>query len=126
MEPLYLIVTVIGLVSIFLSGRGRSGSSLTRRSQNWRIEQLERKVDALLKHAELEVETNYLTLIEVPTAKKIAITKVLRELTGLGLKDTKKLIESVPVSLEHLVIDATFAKRKLEEGGAIVILKKLS
>ncbi|MEE3716920.1 ribosomal protein L7/L12 [Tumidithrix elongata RA019] len=125
MEPLYLIIVLTGALLIFLSGRGDRRSSISRRSQNWRIEQLERKVDLLLKHSELEIETNHLTLIEVPPVQKIAAIKVVRELTGLGLKDAKDLVESAPVSLEHLVIDPIFAKQKLEEAGAIVILRRL-
>ena len=39
------------------------------------------------------------TLVEVPDDKKISILKAVRSLTGLGLKESKDLIESTPVSL---------------------------
>nr|YP_009294552.1 ribosomal protein L12 [Asparagopsis taxiformis]AOM66035.1 ribosomal protein L12 [Asparagopsis taxiformis] len=64
-------------------------------------------------------------LEEVPAAKKIAILKVVRSLTGLGLKDAKDLVESAPKVLKEAISkdDAEEMKSKLEEAGAKVSIK---
>lgn len=61
----------------------------------------------------------------VPTAKKIAILKVVRSLTGLGLIEAKGLVESAPKVLKESVSkeDAEDIKQKLEDAGATVIIK---
>ena len=66
-----------------------------------------------------------LILEEVPADKKIAILKVVRALTGLGLKEAKSLVESAPKQIqEGLVKDvADDAKKQLETVGAKVSLK---
>ncbi|HXG10656.1 MAG TPA: 50S ribosomal protein L7/L12 [Gemmataceae bacterium] len=58
-------------------------------------------------------------------AKKINVIKVVREITGLGLKEAKDLVEGAPKPVkEHLSkADAEALKKKLEEGGAKVALK---
>lgn len=64
-------------------------------------------------------------LNEVPASKKIAILKVVRSLTGLGLKEAKDLVESTPKSLKEGTSkeDANNIKVKLEEAGAKVSVK---
>lgn len=56
---------------------------------------------------------------------KIPVMKVVKDLLGLGLKDAKELVESVPATLKEGVKaeDAEEMKAKLEEAGAIVELK---
>lgn len=58
-------------------------------------------------------------------AKKIAVIKVVREITGLGLKDAKDLVEAAPKTVKEAMpkADAEEAKKKLEEAGATVELK---
>ncbi|MCC6742482.1 MAG: 50S ribosomal protein L7/L12 [Acidobacteria bacterium] len=58
-------------------------------------------------------------------AKKIGIIKVVRELTGLGLKEAKDLVEAAPKSLKEGVAkaEAEAMKAKLAEAGATVELK---
>lgn len=58
-------------------------------------------------------------------ANKIAVIKVLRELTGLGLKETKDLVDSAPKIVKEDVKkeDANVLKTKLEAAGAKVTLK---
>ena len=58
-------------------------------------------------------------------AKKIGIIKVVRELTGLGLKEAKDLVEAAPKSLKEGVAkaEAEAMKAKLSEAGATVELK---
>nr|YP_010484958.1 ribosomal protein L12 [Hypnea cervicornis]UVW80652.1 ribosomal protein L12 [Hypnea cervicornis] len=66
-----------------------------------------------------------LVLEEVPAPKKIAILKVVRSLTGLGLKEAKDLVESAPKVLKESTSkeDAEEMKGKLEEVGAKVSIK---
>jgi large subunit ribosomal protein L7/L12 len=64
-------------------------------------------------------------LEEVPADKKIAILKVVRTITGLGLKEAKEMVESTPKALKEGVAkaDADDTKAKLEEAGAKVTVK---
>nr|YP_010902562.1 ribosomal protein L12 [Hypnea nidifica]WCH54417.1 ribosomal protein L12 [Hypnea nidifica] len=64
-------------------------------------------------------------LEEVPAPKKIPILKVVRSLTGLGLKEAKDLVESAPKVLKESTSkeDAEEVKSKLEEAGAKVSIK---
>ncbi len=64
-------------------------------------------------------------LEEVPSDKKSAILKVVRGITGLGLKEAKDMVESAPKAIKEATSkdDAEEAKKKLEEAGAKVILK---
>lgn len=64
-------------------------------------------------------------LEEVPSDKKIAVLKVVRALTGLGLKEAKEMVESAPKAVKEAVAkdDAEDAKKQLEEVGAKVSLK---
>jgi large subunit ribosomal protein L7/L12 len=64
-------------------------------------------------------------LEEVPADKKIAILKVVRTITGLGLKEAKEMVESTPKAIKEGVAkaDADDTKAKLEEAGAKVTVK---
>ncbi|NJL47686.1 MAG: 50S ribosomal protein L7/L12 [Leptolyngbyaceae cyanobacterium SM2_5_2] len=64
-------------------------------------------------------------LEEVPADKKIAILKVVRSLTGLGLKEAKEMVEAAPKAVKEAVAkdDAEDAKKQLEEAGAKVAVK---
>jgi large subunit ribosomal protein L7/L12 len=58
-------------------------------------------------------------------AKKINVIKVVREITGLGLKEAKDLVEGAPKNVKEGLAkeDAEALKKKLEDGGAKVSLK---
>ena len=74
---------------------------------------------------EVEEKTEFNVMLEdVPSDKKIAILKVVRSLTGLGLKEAKGIVESAPKQiLEGLSKDnAETAKKQLEDTGAKVTL----
>lgn len=64
-------------------------------------------------------------LEEVPADKKIAILKVVRALTGLGLKEAKDMVESAPKPIKEGANkeDAEAAKKQLEDAGAKVSVK---
>ncbi len=58
-------------------------------------------------------------------ANKINVIKVVREITGLGLKEAKDMVEGVPATVKEGVTkdDAASIKKKLEEAGATVEVK---
>jgi len=75
---------------------------------------------------EVEEKTEFdVSLDEVPADKKIAVLKVVRGITGLGLKEAKELVESAPkVIQEALAKDAAEdAKKQIEAAGGKVSLK---
>ncbi len=67
------------------------------------------------------------TLAEAPADKKIGIIKVVRELTGLGLKEAKELVDAAPKVVKETApkAEAEEIKKKLEAAGAKVTLKGL-
>jgi len=73
-----------------------------------------------------EEQTEFsVTLKEYPADKKVTVIKVVRELTGLGLKEAKDLVEGVPAVVKDAVnkADSETMKKKLEEAGAKVEVK---
>ncbi|YP_003359285.1 ribosomal protein L12 (plastid) [Cryptomonas paramecium] len=81
---------------------------------------------ATQKLQESEEKTEFNLVLEgVPADKKIAILKVVRTLTGLGLKEAKDLVESTPKNIKENVTkdEVQAAKKQLEEAGAKVTIK---
>ncbi len=75
---------------------------------------------------EAEEKTEFdVVLDEVPADKKIAVLKVVRTLTGLGLKEAKEMVESTPKSIKEGVSkeDAEEARKSLEDAGGKASLK---
>ena len=75
---------------------------------------------------EVEEKTEFdVILEEVPADKKIAVLKVVRALTGLGLKEAKDLVEATPKPVKEGVKkeDAEDSKKQLEEAGGKVSIK---
>lgn len=73
-----------------------------------------------------EVQTEFNVILEeVPADKKIAVLKVVRTLTNLGLKEAKDLVEATPKPVREAVPKevAEDAKKQLEEAGAKVSIK---
>jgi len=74
----------------------------------------------------VEEKTEFDVVLEdVPADKKIAVLKVVRSLTGLGLKEAKELVESAPKPVKEGVAKdaAEAAKKELEAEGAKVTIK---
>ncbi|MUG98316.1 50S ribosomal protein L7/L12 [Scytonema sp. UIC 10036] len=74
----------------------------------------------------VEEKTEFDVILEaVPADKKIAILKVVRELTGLGLKEAKDLVESAPKPVKEAIAKdaAEAAKKQIEEAGGKVTVK---
>jgi large subunit ribosomal protein L7/L12 len=75
--------------------------------------------------AEEEAQTEFDVVLKDVGSNKIAVIKVVRALTGLGLKDAKAQVDEVPSTLKEAVSkdEAEEAKKQLEEAGASVELK---
>ena len=76
--------------------------------------------------APAEEKTEFTVILkEYPADKKVGVIKVIRELTGLGLKEAKDLVEGVPGTVKEGVnkADSDSMKKKLEEAGAKVEIK---
>jgi len=73
-----------------------------------------------------EEQTEFtVTLKAYPADKKVGVIKVIREITGLGLKEAKDLVEGAPSMVKEGVskADAEKFKKQLEDGGAQVEVK---
>ncbi len=76
--------------------------------------------------APVEEQTEFtVTLKEYPADKKVTVIKVIREITGLGLKEAKDLVEGVPALVKDGIskADTDTIRKKLEEAGAKVEVK---
>lgn len=74
---------------------------------------------------EVEEKTEFNVELTEIGAEKVKVIKVVREITGLGLKEAKDLVESAPKAVKEAVSkdEAEELKKKLEEVGAKVTLK---
>ena len=80
---------------------------------------------ATIATEEVEEKTEFTVMLdEVPSDKKIPILKIVRTLTGLGLKEAKQLVESAPKEIQTDVGKeiAEESKKQLEGAGAVVSL----
>ena len=70
-------------------------------------------------------QTEFDVMLENHGANKIQVIKVVRELTGMGLKEAKDLVDSAPKAIKEGLTkeDAEGMKKKLEDAGAKVTLK---
>ncbi len=75
--------------------------------------------------APVEEKTEFDLLLKETGAQKIPVIKVVRELTTLGLKEAKELVESAPTAIKKGIskAEAEEGKKKLEEVGATVEVK---
>jgi len=73
----------------------------------------------------VEEQTEFAVNLKEAGAKKIQVIKVVRELTGLGLKEAKDLVDSAPATVKSGVTkdEAATMRTKLEEQGAVVEVK---
>jgi large subunit ribosomal protein L7/L12 len=80
---------------------------------------------AAAEAAPVEEQTEFDVMLSSVGEKKIQVIKVVRELTGLGLKEAKDLVEGAPSKVLEAVDKgaAASAKTKLEEQGATVTIK---
>jgi large subunit ribosomal protein L7/L12 len=75
--------------------------------------------------AEVEEKTEFTVLLKAAGASKINVIKTVREITGLGLKEAKDLVDGAPKPVKENIgkDEAEALKKKLEEAGADVELK---
>lgn len=73
----------------------------------------------------VEEKTDFDVELTAAGAQKINVIKAVREITGLGLKEAKDLVDAAPKVVKEKIAkaDAEEAKKKLEEAGATVTLK---
>jgi large subunit ribosomal protein L7/L12 len=73
----------------------------------------------------VEEKTEFDVVLAAAGANKIQVIKAIREITGLGLKEAKDLVEAAPKNVKEAVskADAEEMKKKLTEAGATVELK---
>jgi large subunit ribosomal protein L7/L12 len=73
----------------------------------------------------VEEQTEFTVVLKEAGAKKIQVIKVVREITSLGLKEAKDLVDGAPKTVKEgaTKAEAEEIKRKLEEQGAVVELK---
>ena len=71
-----------------------------------------------------EVQTEFTVVLKEAGASKLAVVKMVKELTGLGLKEAKDVVDSAPSNVKEGVTkdEAEALKKSLEEAGAVVEL----
>ncbi|APS38850.1 MULTISPECIES: 50S ribosomal protein L7/L12 [Salegentibacter] len=74
---------------------------------------------------EAEEQSEFDVILKAPGGSKLAVVKLVKELTGLGLKDAKALVDGAPAPVKEGVAkdEAEALKAQLEEAGAEVELK---
>ncbi len=72
-----------------------------------------------------EVQTEFTVMLKEAGASKLAVVKLVKELTGLGLKEAKEVVDSAPSAVKEGITkeEAEGLKKALEEAGAVVELK---
>ena len=75
--------------------------------------------------AAAEEQTEFTVVLAEAGANKVSVIKAVREITGLGLKEAKDLVDGAPKPVKEGIAkaDAEAAKKKLEEAGAKVEMK---
>ena len=75
--------------------------------------------------AEAEEKTEFTVILKEAGASKINVLKTVRELTGLGLKEAKDLVDGAPKAVKENIgkDEAAAVKKKLEDAGATVEMK---
>ncbi len=73
----------------------------------------------------VEEQTEFTVILKEAGAKKIQVIKVIREITALGLKEAKDLVDGAPKTVKEGAskVEAEEIKKKLEDQGAVVELK---
>lgn len=72
-----------------------------------------------------EEQSEFDVILQEFGSNKIAVIKVVREITGLGLKEAKELVDAAPKAIKEAVAkeEADEIKKKVEEAGAVVEIK---
>ena len=99
--------------------------SMTVLELNDLVKAIEEKFGVSAAAAVVEEQTEFNVMLMEAGANKVSAIKAVREITGLGLKEAKDLVEAAPKAVKEALskADAEAAKKKLEEAGAKVELK---
>ena len=75
--------------------------------------------------AAVEEQTEFTVMLSEVGANKVSVIKAVREITGLGLKEAKDLVDGAPKAVKDAIpkADAEAAKKKLEDAGAKADIK---
>lgn len=75
--------------------------------------------------AAVEEQTEFTVMLSEVGANKVSVIKAVREITGLGLKEAKDLVDGAPKAVKEAIpkADAEAAKKKLEDAGAKADIK---
>jgi large subunit ribosomal protein L7/L12 len=75
--------------------------------------------------AVVEEQTEFNLMLTEIGANKVSVIKAVREITGLGLKEAKDLVDGAPKAVKEAIskADAEAGKKKLEDAGAKAVLK---
>ena len=75
--------------------------------------------------AVVEEQTEFTVVLKEAGASKLAVVKAVKELTGLGLKESKDLVDGAPANIKEGITkdEAEGLKKSLEEAGAVVEIK---
>ena len=75
--------------------------------------------------AAAEEQTEFTVVLKEAGASKLAVVKAVKELTGLGLKEAKDLVDGTPANVKEGISkdEAEALKKQLEEAGAVVEIK---
>ena len=78
-----------------------------------------------VEEAEEKVQTEFDVILKAAGQSKLAVVKLVKELTGLGLKEAKEVVDNAPKAIKEKVSkdEAESLKSQLEEAGAEVELK---
>ncbi len=87
---------------------------------------IDKKIDEVPELIQIEEKSSYkITLLEVPSDKKIAILKIVRNVTGLGLKESKDIVDNVPKFIKEVLSkeESELIKKEFEILGAKIEIK---
>jgi len=82
--------------------------------------------EPLISHELIEEKNSFdIILIEAPSDKRISILKIVRNITGLGLKESKEIVDNVPKTIKEGVtkLESENIIKELESAGAKVNIK---
>jgi ribosomal protein L7/L12 len=117
------------LMFVFGGGRAAASAFLRPRDRE-QLQRVEHKLDLLLSHLGIDDHVpqtgfGFDVVLAAIGANKINVIKVVRAATGLGLKETKDLVESAPTKIKTGMSreGAAALKRELEDAGATVEIR---
>ncbi len=100
--------------------------SATSSNNSINTQTMDKKIEEAPEVIQIEEKSSYkITLLEIPSDKKIAILKVVRNVTGLGLKESKDIVDNVPKFIKEVLSkeESELIKKEFEALGAKIEIK---